>query len=303
VTLFTLRLLPPLLKKGKGRSRRPRFRLSPTSPRHRGGPPAFRAFNVVVLALNHSESSAPTRSSKPSPLATPSGGTEKLGNPATPTASSCRMAPVQAILVVLHTQMQVHLQTSDANSEVDQRLQHNGVSSDHKRRRFLGPHVHRTGKVLSAVTQVKKMSLLEAFTECESPGQHSRGDISARRAYTWLLSVLMPDILTASPVAAGRRHAMAAAAPHDPNRRPSPGADSSEREGSCRNDWARAVDRARASTSGRSGTRYDDKPCVRTPARRKPLAGSLGQQRAWARSGAWPPRAQTGKARYLSALR
>src|SRR5262245_59105269 len=102
------------------------------------------------------------------------------------------MASVQVILVVLHTQMQVHLQTSDANSEVDQRLQHNGVSSDHKRRRFSARTCTRAGKVLSAVTRVKKMPLLEAFAECESPGQHSRGDISARRACTWFLSVLMP---------------------------------------------------------------------------------------------------------------
>ncbi len=36
---------------------------------------------------------------------------------------------------------------------------------------------------------------------------------------------------------------------------------------------------------------------------RRGLSGATpGSQGAWARSGAWPPRAQTGKARYLSAL-
>jgi len=192
VALFTLRLLPPLLKKGKGRSRRPRFRLSPTSPRHRGGPPAFRAFNVAVLTLNHSGSSAPTRSSKPSLLAPPSGGTERTGKPRDTGSQFLPDGPCSGDF-----SRSAHADASaSANFRRKQRsgssLQHNGVSADHKRRRFSARTCTRAGKVLSAVTRVKKMPLLEAFAECESPGQHSRGDISARRACTWFLSVLMP---------------------------------------------------------------------------------------------------------------
>jgi hypothetical protein len=44
-------------------------------------------------------------------------GEPKSSDPATPAADSCQMALIQAILAVLHAQMQVHLQTSDANSD------------------------------------------------------------------------------------------------------------------------------------------------------------------------------------------
>jgi hypothetical protein len=49
--------------------------------------------------------------------------------------------------------------------------------------------------------------------------------------------------------------------------------------------------------------------CARSSVRARPgrtrvsdQARQLDSKEAWARSGAWPPRAQTGKARYLSAL-
>ena len=49
-------------------------------------------------------------------------------------------------------------------------------------------------------------------------------------------------------------------------------------------------------------TTSGDNPRLGDRTGQKARQGCPDSKEAWARSGAWPPRAQTGKARYLSAL-
>jgi hypothetical protein len=114
VASFTLRLLPPLLKKGKGRSRRPRFRLCrrATAPERSSGSQGIKRcragteFGRVVSANPVEQAfaagAALGRNRKKQ-------GTRDTGSRLLPDA------PIQATLAVLHAQMQVHLQTSDMN--------------------------------------------------------------------------------------------------------------------------------------------------------------------------------------------
>src|SRR5206468_10202985 len=100
---LTLRLLPPLLKKGKGRSRHPRFRLWPTS---HGTGAVLRLsghLNVVVRALNPVGSAAPAGRASLRRWRRPRA--EPKSRRPRDTGSRCLPdGPIQAILVVLHAQ-------------------------------------------------------------------------------------------------------------------------------------------------------------------------------------------------------
>ena len=141
------------------------------------------------------------------------------------------------------------------------------------------------------------MSLLAAFTECESPGQHSQ--VAYRPDSTYLAHERAnPDICRISGNGEASQRAATGAVRSQP-----------EAKSGCRQvgqeccegrkDYRAVVRCVQASTQDVVGLRTT---MDRTAGTRTRYSGSPGSKEAWARSGAWPPRAQTGKARYLSAL-
>jgi hypothetical protein len=135
---------------------------------------------------------------------------------------------------------------------------------------------------------------LAAVTEYESPGQHSQ--VAYRPDSMYLAHERAnPDICRSNGNGeAPQRRQRGRAIPAGSQVR---GAGNPGQE--CREENRAAVSCAQAGTEDVAGGRTTMDRMAGTRTRH---SGDPGSREAWARSGAWPPRAQTGKVRLLSAL-